>query len=527
MTKTIHACLILLCVLPAPRVEAQSTPAGSSAAASSEQKPPADPLGRSTPHGTVTGLIRVAEQGNLDGAAEYLDPGLRLPARRELARQLWTVLDRKLLTGLGRLSDQPDGNLEDGQATRDRIGVIDSPSGDVELFLDRVPRGKSDPIWLFSAEALQEIPRLYDELEPPWIERHIPERLRAVRVLSLPLYRWIAFALSIPLIFGLAALSTRALRVLLSPLLRRLTRGQGERTLVSLGPLRLLVLALFCYFFSFFGLSLVTRSFWQRVAQTLLVIAVCWLSLRLSDLLADLSLARLERKQRSADTALVRLLNRLLKAAISIVAVLMLLYLLDADLTAALTGLGVGGIAIGFGAQKTIENLFGGIMVISDKPINIGDVCRAGEFFGTVEDIGIRSTRIRTPNRTVVSVPNGLLAAMSLENFAQRDRMPFQHTVSLKRQLTTDELRVVLEQIRALLAAHPKVDADSARARFVRITNISLDVEIFAYVLEREQTAFLAIQEDLLLGVMDIIGSGDTSLAAPMIVQPAPSPAGR
>ena len=78
------------------------------------------------------------------------------------------------------------------------------------------------------------------------------------------------------------------------------------------------------------------------------------------------------------------------------VAALLFLYLADVDLTAALTGLGVGGIAIGFGAQKTIENLFGGIMVISDKPINVGDLCRAGEFMGTVEDIGIRSTRIRT-----------------------------------------------------------------------------------------------------------------------------------
>ena len=147
----------------------------------------------------------------------------------------------------------------------------------------------------------------------------------------------------------------------------------------------------------------------------------------------------------------MRLINRLLKAATVIVAVLVLLYLSDVDLTAALTGLGVGGLAIGFGAQKTIENLFGGIMVISDKPVNVGDVCRVGEFFGTVEDIGIRSTRIRTLDRTVVSVPNGQLASMSLENFALRDRIRFQHTVGLGRQTTADQLRHVLAQIRRLL----------------------------------------------------------------------------
>ena len=495
---------------------------------SPDQKPLGDdPFGRRTPYGSAEGLIRAAEQGNLDRAAEYLDSGLRLAARRELARQLWVVLDRKLLTGLGRLSHQPDGNLEDGLSTRDRIGVIGSPSGDVDLFLDRVQRGKSEPVWLFSAEALQEIPRLYDELEPPWIERHVPESLRTVYLLSLPLYRWIAFLLFTPLIFGVAALSTRALSRLLKPLVRRLTPGQDERMPASLGPLRLLVLAFVFYGSSFFGLSLATRQFWQQVAQTLIIMALCWLSLRLVDLVAELSLARMERAHRSADTALIRLINRLLKAAILIVAVLLLLYLRDVDLTAALTGLGVGGIAIGFGAQKTIENLFGGIMVISDKPINIGDACRAGEFVGTVEDIGIRSTRIRTVDRTVVSVPNGLLASMSLENFAQRDRMSFQHAVALGHQLTADQLRVVLGRIRGLLAAHPKVDAGSARARLVRITNASLVIEVFAYVLEREQAAFLAIQEELLLGIMDIVESSDASFAPAVSAPPAPAPASR
>ena len=235
-----------------------------------------------------------------------------------------------------------------------------------------------------------------------------------------------------------------------------------------------------------------------------MVMALCWLSLRLMDVVAELSLKRLQRVHRSGDTALVRLINRLLKAATVIVAGLVLLYLSDVDLTAALTGLGVGGLAIGFGAQKTIENLFGGIMVISDKPVNVGDVCRVGEFFGTVEDIGIRSTRIRTLDRTVVSVPNGQLAAMSLENFAMRDRIRFHHTVGLARQTTADQLRSVLAEIRRLLDAHPKVESTSARTRFIRFSGSSLDLEIFAYVLETDQAAFLAIQEELLLGAVTL-----------------------
>ena len=82
-----------------------------------------------------------------------------------------------------------------GFTSRDRIGLVESPSGNVEMFLDRVQRGQGDPIWLFSSSTLQEIPRLYDEVQPPWIERYVPERLRTIQWLSVPLYRWIAILL--------------------------------------------------------------------------------------------------------------------------------------------------------------------------------------------------------------------------------------------------------------------------------------------------------------------------------------------
>jgi MscS family membrane protein len=498
-------------------VDAQSTQTASPPNTAAEQKPVDDPLGRSTPHGTVVGLIRAAEQNNLDRAAEYLEPGLTLRDRRELARQLWIVLDRKLLTSLDRLSDKPDGDLGDGLTARDRIGLVESPSGDVELFVDRVQLGQASSIWLFASSTMQEIPRLYADIGPAWFERYVPERFRTARWLSLPLYQWFAILLAIPLVFALAALLTRVLTVWLGPLLRRLSPEQDDHTAASRGPVRVLVLALVFYAASFFGLTLATRHFWQRVAETLTVIAVCWLSIRLSAVLTAVTLRRLERAHRPGDVALVRLLNRLWKAASVIVAGLALLYLSDVDLTAALTGLGVGGIALGFGAQKTIENLFGGIMVISDKPINVGDECKAGEYFGTVEDIGIRSTRIRTLDRTVVAVPNGLLASMILENFAERDRIRFLHTVGLAPRTTADQLRDVLSGIRQLLDAHPTVDGVSARTRFVKFSGTSLDIEILAYVLVREQPAFLAIQEELLLGIMDIIETSGTSLAVPLL----------
>ena len=352
-------------------------------------------------------------------------------------------------------------------------------------------------------------------VQPLFIEQYLPEPLRTIRWLSVPLYRWIAILLFIPLFFGLAALASRLLVASLRPLLRRFTRELDERKLASLGPLRLLVLALFCYGASFFGLTLTARHIWEGVAATLTVLALCWLSLRLMDVVTGSTLERLRRASRREATALVRLINRLSKAAAVIVAGLVLLYLSGIDPTAVLAGLGVGGLAIGFGAQRTIENLFGGIMVITDKPVNVGDACRVGDFFGSVEDIGLRSTRIRTLDRTVVSIPNGQLATMSLENFAVRDRTWFHHTIGLSVQTTAEQMRTVLTGSRQLLEAHPRVDASSARTRFIRFGRWSMDVEVFAYVLERDPPTFLAIQEELLLGIMDIIDTSGTSVALP------------
>jgi MscS family membrane protein len=130
-----------------------------------------------------------------------------------LARKLGVVLDRKLSTPLSTLSDKPEGNLEDGLRTNlDLLGVFPSDSGTVDILLDRVQRGKDRPIWLFSRESLQEVPRLYDEVQPIWFEQYIPESLRTRKWLSIPLYQWIEGLLGLSLILGLASILTRILK---------------------------------------------------------------------------------------------------------------------------------------------------------------------------------------------------------------------------------------------------------------------------------------------------------------------------
>jgi MscS family membrane protein len=251
--------------------------------------------------------------------------------------------------------------------------------------------------------------------------------------------------------------------------------------------------------------SLSARQFWIRVATVVGVLALVWLYIRITDTLAAVMARRLRRTNVPGRIALLQLLQGLSKALAIIAGALIILYMGGVNLTAVLTGLGVGGIAIAFAAQKTLENLFGTIMVVSDRVVGVGDFCRIGDTLGTIEEVGLRSTRVRTLAHTVLTVPNGQLAGMSLENFATRQRILLNQTIALRYDTTAEQLSDVLEGIRRLLDQHPKVE--SARVRFVRFGAASVDLEVFAYVVKSEFPVFLEIQEDLLLRIMRIIRS--------------------
>src|SRR5262249_46453483 len=147
---------------------------------------------------------------------------------------------------------------------------------------------------------------------------------------------------------------------------------------------------------------------------------------------------------RQGTGSLMLLGERLLRVMIISVALLAMLSVIGFNLTTVLAGLGIGGLAIAFAAQKTLENLFGGVSVLADEVIRVGDTCRFGDRTGTIEDISLRSTRIRTADRTEISIPNGALATMNVENLTRRDKLLFNPTLSIRYETTPDQLRYLL-----------------------------------------------------------------------------------
>jgi MscS family membrane protein len=211
----------------------------------------------------------------------------------------------------------------------------------------------------------------------------------------------------------------------------------------------------------------------------------------------------------------LRLVRRLIDGLVLFGGLLFTLNTFGINLTATLAGLGVGGIAVALAAQKTLENIIAGVSLIADQAVRVGDTLNLGDVQGTVEEVGLRSTRIRTVDRTVVSLPNGQIANMKLETLSARDRFWFHPVVGLRYKTTPAQLRSVMAGIRNMLSQHPSVDSTSVRVRFVRFGASSLDVDIFAYMFADDWNNFLEIQEELLFSIMDTIQKAGTGIAFP------------
>jgi MscS family membrane protein len=524
--------MLLFSITLAPWLQAQ-VPVQSPQAAPAREEASDDPLGRSTPRGTLLGFIKAVEREDYDQAVNYLDTKQHGDLARELAQQLKIILDRETSIDLDKLSTRPEGDRANNRdANRDLVGVAKTSMGSVGIYLERVQRGENPPIWLFSRETLQRVPEIYLDIGTPAIERHLPSWLKAKPFLSLPLWRWGIALISIPLILLLGSLFGRLLKPLLGLLAQRFI-GEAEIHQVQglSAPLRLVLFGLLFVIGAGYSYTLLGRQFWRNLGTVLIVVGAVWLLTRLVSIVGELTIGRLKRLQASDKIALAGLLARLSQIVVFTLGALIILYLAGVNLTAALTGLGIGGLAVAFAAQKTLENLFGGIMIIWDRPVRIGDACRIGDVTGMVVDIGLRSTRIRTPDRTIVTIPNGQLATMNLENYTLRDKFWFHPTIALRYETTSDQMQMFLEKTRQMLDKHASVESETARVRFIRLGNTSQDVEVFAYVFAAGYADFLAIQEDLLLRILEIVDSAGAALAIPTqamyVVQDSNAQAGR
>ena len=489
--------------------------------AAPQQEQLADPLGRTTPRATIAAFMRAAGRGDYVSAARYMqvtESQRRNTAR--LARDLKLLMDRYFSEPVTSISDSPDGALDDGlPIDRERVGPLTIGEAKIDIALVQVTDPQSGRVWLISSETLAQIPALRGLVARTWIERAMPQALVRRELLGMSLAHWIVLR-------GIARHSlrpadgSRTASSFFSP--RRISRDPARRrsldewyAVIRWPAIIVLTLAIQLSAMRVLGFPLVFRIAYAHVALVAGVIALTWLVRRI----LTLGFARARRavwgRDSTSTQSLMLLGERLIQVLVLIVAVMAILTIVGVNTKAALAGLGIGGIALALGAQKTVENLLGGVFLLSDRALAVGDTCSVSNRVGVVEDVTLRSVRIRTMEQTLLSVPAGILAQSNVENFATRRKILAKTIVRVRYGTTAEQLGSMLTAIRRLLAENPKIEAESSRARLVDFGDRAVEIELFAYVLTADFVEFLAVREDLLLQVVAIVESSGSGFAQP------------
>jgi MscS family membrane protein len=516
--------VVLMCLLPFGAARAQSPLSTAATTAAPAASAAADVYGRTTPQSSVFNFLEACRAGDFRKASRYLDLRDRKPEDREkngpmLARQLAQILDHDSQFDLADLSNDPAG--DDNDPSPPGFNQLDAVVGNntkVVLLLERITTRSGSHVWVISADSLKKIPALAAQATETPTEKRLPTTLVTTTFLDTPLWQWLLYLLVIAALAAASGLLSRLILAILGLVFRRFPSSVAADSANGLlGPLRLLVaIGLFRAALELIGGSVLLRLYFGRAMTLLLFVGVAWLSGSILDGVSERVRARLDPEHRGVSHSILPLLRMLLKIGFFVLAVLATLTSWGYNTTTLLAGLGVGGLAVALAAQKTLENFFGGISVITDRPVLVGDACRFGTQGGVVEEIGLRSTRIRTDERTVLSVPNAQFSTLVLENLSARDRFLFRQTLRLRRDASAAQIRAVVEGIAQLFDANPKVDPGALPVRFVALGEYAHRLDIVAYVKTRVENEFLAIQAELLVSILAVIEAAGTSLAVPV-----------
>jgi MscS family membrane protein len=480
-------------------------------------QPPAaetkDPLGRNTPQDSVFQFLEACHAHDYSKAVHYLDMRQMPPASRaqngpDLARQLADLLDDTAFE-ITSLSRSPEGDLSDSASPDlEQLQTFHVDGQTVDLQLQRIELKPGFHVWLVSSDSVALIPQAHQALAETPFEKKLPQQLVTLEVLNTPIWRWIALLGTGLVLWTIAGWLSRMVVKAMQPVLH----APEFR-----GPLRLaLAVTGFRVAMETVPPATLSRAFIERALGMMFALALAWAGAVAIDLVTERWRLRLDPRMQAVSYSILPLGRQVLKLSLFVFAALAVLNAWGYNTTTILAGLGVGGLAVALAAQKTIENLFGGISVIGDRPVLVGDVCRFGDRVGTVTHIGLRSTRIRTADRTIISVPNAQFSSMELENISSRDKILFHPTLNLRRDTKSDQLLEVLTSLGKILTDQAKVETGKLPVRFVGVGPYSLDVEVVAYVTTADYDEFLKLQQELLLKTLQAVERAGTALAVPL-----------
>ena len=506
--RTLELSLLLLAIFSRSAGSTQVTalPKSPATSSSSTDTEPQDSRGRQTPRGSLMGFVKYAQRGDYESAAKYLQ--LTTPKEEqhaeETARQLLVLINTSFRGSMPTLSNAPQGDLEDTEdANLEVAGRFVVEDQDVQLLLARVTRKDTGPIWLISSGTLSQVPSLYQRVGSPRLAQYFPDVLMSNSLLGIPAGQWLVWLLAIPvsLLIGWLLVSLGALAW------ERLKRS--PKTQIQSHTLRRPVIAVLAIIIDALivfsaGMPLFYRVYYFRILQILFAIGTAWLLVRVT----DMAYKHVRRSSiRRESQSLLQLAQHANKVVIIIIALLVITTILGFDTKTLLAGLGIGGIAFALAAQKTLENLIGGVTLVLDQTAAVGDDCVISGRVVKVEEIGLRSLRVITKEGTEIAFPNGMLSQASIENLSRRTRFLMSTTLSFSYECSLAQLQLLIARVRELLYSHQRIDPETAYFRLANFAPEGFQVELSASILSKDAREFAAIREDLLLRIIELVES--------------------
>ncbi|HEY6877388.1 MAG TPA: mechanosensitive ion channel domain-containing protein [Polyangiales bacterium] len=475
-----------------------------------------------SPRGSLWAYFAATRAGQWNEAARYLLlSDAQAPRGAQLARRLKGVIDGHHWIDLETVSADPAARLDDGlPADLEEVSTLDVQGHTEPIRMIRTSDARG-AFWAFSPSTVDRIDHWYALLPDRWV-RDLLVELRLDALLrtgpaELLLWQWVALPILVALALLMGATLGKVSRVLLRRVVAGADHARAGHALDSFSAPLVCLWSIAAFTFCTRVLSLTdpARVALGKVVLAGLLLTLFW-TLRRSIALFSVRVEQLSWAAANPSARhLLAIGTNLARGMLVVLAVLTMLWALGYPVGALLAGLGIGGLALAFGAQKTIENLFGTVSLAIDQPMRVGDMVKIDDFVGTVEDIGLRSTRVRTLDRTLVSIPNGKLAEQRLESLAARDRMRLFARITLTYSTSRAQMEAVIAGFEQVLKNHPQVWKDVMLVKLAELGDSALVVEVMAWFSVSTLVDFQVCRQQVLLDFMHVVESAGTSFAFP------------
>ena len=253
----------------------------------------------------------------------------------------------------------------------------------------------------------------------------------------------------------------------------------------------------------------------DKIFMVVCVLVVTWTLFKLADAGTILLTELAAKTDSKLDDQVVPLFRKAMKIFIGILGFILIAQNLGYSVSGLLAGLGIGGLALAMASKDTLANLFGSIMILIDRPFHVGDWITFPGGDGVVEEVGMRSTRIRTFAKTVVSIPNQALANATVENHSLMPKRRIKFTLGVTYESSVDQMTGLVERIEGYLKSSADIDQEFMLVKFTTFNDSSLDIFVYCFTVTTDWTRHLAVRQDVNLKIMSLVEEMGMGIAYP------------